>query len=185
MSPGSPSGPSRLAPVSGNPRNRVPGILHARVPAPFRLGATGKRSVREFAVVLNERVAGGRGFDCLLTSDEELRRLNRDFLRHDYATDVLSFPSGSNSGPLGELAISLERAAAQAIEFGHSILDEVRVLLLHGVLHLIGMDHERDGGRMARIERKWRAEFDLPETLISRSQPPRLTPGRIAARSTR
>ena len=183
MSPGSPSGPSRLAPVSGKSRNRVPGILYVTMPAPFRLNATDKRSIREFARLVDERVAGDRGFDCLLTSDKELTRLNREFLQHDYPTDVLSFPSGSKSGPLGELAISLERAAAQAHEFGHSTVDEIRILLLHGVLHLIGLDHERDSGRMARVERKWRAEFNLPENLIARSQPPKMTRGRAPARS--
>lgn len=176
MSPGSPSGPSRLAPVSGNARNRVPGIFYTTVPTPFRLSAADKGSIREFARLLYERVAGGRGFDCLLTGDEDLTRLNRDFLHHDYPTDVLSFPSGTKSGPLGELAISLERAAAQAREFGHSTVDEIRILLLHGLLHLIGMDHERDSGRMERVERRWRAEFDLPENLISRSLPPKMRP---------
>ncbi len=172
-----------MAPASGDTRNRVPDILYEAMPAPFRLGNTDKRSIREFARLLYERVAGGRGFDCLLTSDEELRRLNRDFLQHDYPTDVLSFPSGTKSGPLGELAISLERAADQAREFGHSTLDEIRILLLHGVLHLIGLDHERDAGRMLRVERKWRAEFDLPETLISRSLPSRVSPGRASAKA--
>jgi probable rRNA maturation factor len=172
-----------LAPVSGHARNRVPDILYTSVPAPFRLSGEDKHSIREFARLLAERVAGGRGFDCLLTGDEDLTRLNRDFLHHDYPTDVLSFPSGMKSGPLGELAVSLERAAAQAREFGHSTVDEVRILLLHGVLHLMGMDHERDSGRMARVERKWRAEFDLPENLIARSQPHKMTrggaPGRL------
>ena len=172
-----------MAPVSGNIRSRVPNILYAEVPAALRLSGAGKRSVREFARMLDERVAGGRGFECLLAGDEELTRLNRDFLQHDYPTDVLSFPSGKKSGPLGELAISLDRAAAQAREFGHSTVDEIRILLLHGVLHLIGLDHERDKGRMARAERKWRAEFDLPENLIARSQPPKMTRGRLSARS--
>ncbi len=185
MSPGSPSGPSSLAPVCGKPRTRVPGILYAAIPAPFRLSLVEKRSVREFARLLDERLADRRGFDCLFTGDARLRDLNREFLQHDYPTDVLSFPSGAQSGPLGDLAISLERAAAQAREFGHSLLDEVRILMLHGVLHLTGMDHERDGGRMARTERKWRTEFDLPETLISRAQPAPNARGRQAARSAR
>ena len=140
--------------------------------------STDKRSLDEFARLLDRRLAGCRGFDCLLTSDEELRRLNREFLQRDYPTDVLSFSSGSKSGWLGDLAISVERAKAQAREFGHSLLDEIRILLLHGVLHLMGLDHERDNGRMLRVERKWRAEFDLPETLISRSLPPRASRGR-------
>jgi probable rRNA maturation factor len=170
MSPGSSSGPSRLAPVAFSSRSRAPGILFAKATALFRLNSADKRSIRDFARVLDQRVAGGRGFDCLLADDAELMRLNREFLRHDYPTDVLSFPSGAPSGSLGDMAISLERAAAQASEFGHSILDEIRILLLHGVLHLTGMDHECDGGRMARAERTWRVEFNLPEALLSRSE---------------
>ncbi len=92
---------------------------------------------------------------------------------HDYATDVLSFPSAGN-GDLGELAISAERAAVQAEHFGHSRLDEIRVLMLHGVLHLTGLDHERDRGKMARAEGRWRTEFQLPGTLIARTAKPEL-----------
>ena len=76
-----------------------------------------------------------------MTSDEELRRLNREFLNHDYPTDVLSFPAAEEGGELGELAISIERADAQARHYEHALLDELRVLMLHGVLHLRGMDH--------------------------------------------
>ena len=60
---------------------------------------------------------------------------------------------------LGEIAISSERAAAQAAEFGHTWLEEVKILMLHGMLHLAGLDHERDGGKMAREEKRWRREF--------------------------
>jgi probable rRNA maturation factor len=70
---------------------------------------------------------------------------------------------------LGEIAISVERAEAQARSFGHSRLDEIRILMLHGLLHLSGMDHENDRGEMARAEAHWRAQFGLPETLIART----------------
>jgi probable rRNA maturation factor len=81
---------------------------------------------------------------------------------------VLSFPSGDSSF-LGDLAISAARAQAQARVFGHGLLDEIRILMLHGVLHLLGYDHEIDRGKMARAERKWRATFSLPTSLIERS----------------
>ena len=120
---------------------------------------------------LREDVAGGRPFVCLITDDRELRRLNRGFLGHDYPTDVLSFPSDSGDS-LGDLAVSIQRARAQARQYGHSTEDEVRVLMLHGVLHLIGYDHETDAGRMERAERRWRRELELPGGLIERAAGP-------------
>ncbi len=108
-------------------------------------------------------------FVCLLADDAHLRRLNFDFLGHDYTTDVLSFPGTAFSPDLGEIAISMERAAAQAAEYGHRCFDEVRILMLHGVLHLTGLDHENGDGKMAREEKRWRGEFKLPETLIARA----------------
>jgi probable rRNA maturation factor len=93
--------------------------------------------------------------------------MNRKFRRKDYATDVLSFPANGGDS-LGELAISIDRAAAQAAEFGHSTEDEIRILMLHGILHLIGMDHETDSGRMARAEAAWRKRLGLPTGLIER-----------------
>jgi probable rRNA maturation factor len=140
-------------------------VLFRRVPASLR-----RRPLQEFACALRAGVGRGREFHCLITDDRELRRLNRQFRGADYATDVLSFPAGDDAA-LGELAISADRAAAQAREFGHSRLDEIRILMLHGVLHLIGMDHETDGGRMARAETRWRKKFDLPTGLIARNRP--------------
>ncbi|MCC6591263.1 MAG: rRNA maturation RNase YbeY [Bryobacterales bacterium] len=131
-------------------------------------GVTERKAVREFAAVLRQQVAEGRAFVCLLTDDKELQRLNREFLGKDYATDVLSFPAGNRSAGLGELAISVERAREQADEHGHKFLEEVRVLMLHGVLHLMGMDHETDGGRMRRAESRWRKKLGLPAGLIER-----------------
>jgi probable rRNA maturation factor len=123
--------------------------------------------LRRFANELQQQVAGGAPFTCLLTNDRELRRLNREFLDHDYATDVLSFPGLEG---MGELAISVERAAQQAGQFGHSLVEELRILMLHGVLHLTGLDHESDRGRMAREERDWRKRFGLPPSLTERAR---------------
>lgn len=128
------------------------------------------RALANFARKLETDVAKGRPFDCLITGDAELRRLNREFRGKDSATDVLSFPSGGpRAARLGDIAISLQRARAQGREFGHTTDDEIRVLMLHGVLHLLGLDHETDAGRMARAEKRWRARLGLRDGLIERA----------------
>ena len=133
-------------------------------------------ALREFALTLSKRVTRDRAFDCLITGDEELRRLNRQFRRKNHATDVLSFPqdhslpSPDPHEPLGELAISADRALEQAREFGHPLGDEIRILMLHGVLHLMGMDHETDTGVMSAAEVRWRKVLGLPSGLIERSR---------------
>ncbi len=121
-------------------------VLFRPLPAAIRLSAEEKRRVRAFTRTLSERVAGRRPFTCLITNDAELQTLNQKFLGHDYPTDVLSFPAGNGGTELGEIAISAERAEAQARALGHDRADEIRILMLHGVLHLTGLDHERDRG---------------------------------------
>jgi probable rRNA maturation factor len=138
-------------------------VLFRRAPASLP-----RRPLREFAGALRETLTAGREFICLITDDGELRRLNGQFLGAAYATDVLSFPAGDGEA-LGEIAISADRAAVQAREFGHSVSDEIRILMLHGVLHLLGMDHETDRGEMARAEARWRKKLNLPATLIARA----------------
>ncbi len=133
--------------------------------APAKLN---RRLLGGYAHRLRDEVAGGRPFTCLITGDAELRRLNREFLGKDYPTDVLSFPAVEQGGELGEIAISARRAAVQARERGHSVEEEIGILMLHGVLHLMGMDHERDRGRMARAETRWRKALGLPRGLIER-----------------
>ena len=140
-------------------------VLYLRAPRQIR-----RAGLEAFARSLMHDVAGGRGFQCLITDDRELQRLNLQFLKHDYATDVLSFPSGAASGDLGQIAISGDRAIDQAAEFGHTAETEIRILMLHGVLHLMGMDHENDRGVMARSEREWRKRFGLPAGLIERAR---------------
>lgn len=144
-------------------------VLFGAFPAQSRFSTEERRTLKTFARVLADRLAAGRSFTCLITGDDELCRLNGAFLGHEYPTDVLSFPASAANGDLGEMAVSAERAAAQAAEFGHSRLDETRILMLHGLLHLLGMDHERDNGEMEAAEQRWRAEFGLPQTLITRA----------------
>lgn len=143
-------------------------VTFRRVPA-----TVPRRAIEKFARRLQTEVAKGRAFDCLITGDAELRKFNREFLGKDYATDVLSFPIPGPQAPdawfAGSVAISLGRARAQARQFGHAIEDEIRILMLHGVLHLLGHDHESDNGRMARAEQRWRARLGLPAGLIERA----------------
>jgi probable rRNA maturation factor len=139
-------------------------------PVLFQCGSAklDRAGLRAFAAELSRRVAGSRSFDVLVTRDAELQRLNRDFLGKDYPTDVLSFPSADDTTGIGELAISLDRAREQAAQHGHAVDTELRILMLHGVLHLTGMDHENDRGQMRRAETKWRKAFELPAGLIER-----------------
>src|ERR1044071_3193509 len=84
-----------------------------------------RRELRSYAARLSHDIAGGRAFCCLITRDNDLQRLNRQFLGKDYPTDVLSFPSTDSAAGLGDLAISLDRARVQASEYGHDIADEL------------------------------------------------------------
>jgi probable rRNA maturation factor len=125
-----------------------------------------------------QRAAGLEGeVQVLLADDATLKRLNRTFRAKNKPTDVLSFPAGPTTVFFGEpgapalagdLAISLDTAARQAAEFGHTLRDEVRLLLLHGVLHLAGFDLEIDSGEMAAREAQLRRKLRLPSTLIAR-----------------
>jgi probable rRNA maturation factor len=141
-------------------------MLFGALPSELRFSRAEKRLLADFAGDLSRQIVAGRAFDCLIADDTELHRLNLAFLGHDYPTDVLSFP---NANALGEIAISAERAGSQALSFGHTRMDEIRILMLHGLLHLAGMDHENDSGEMANAEAKWRALFGLPRTLIART----------------
>ncbi|MCC7008977.1 MAG: rRNA maturation RNase YbeY [Acidobacteria bacterium] len=115
-----------------------------------------------------------------LVSDAHMRRLNRRFRGKAAPTDVLSFPADAafaapeREGVLGELAIAVGVARAQARAYGHPLAVELRVLALHGLLHLLGYDHERDRGTMRRLEERLRRRAGLPAGLIGRTpRPPR------------
>ena len=126
-----------------------------------------KPRLRAFVARLTFEVSAGQPFTVLIANDQELQRLNLAFLQHDYPTDVLSFPGESE---LGEMAISADRALEQGVRLGHDVSTEVEVLILHGLLHLLGHDHEGDRGAMRRLETKWRKIFGLPAGLIERAK---------------
>lgn len=132
-----------------------------------------------------ERVAPprARGTVCVaLVSDGRMRELNRQYRGKDYATDVLSFEPGpkdpayvqpspqppASSPYLGDIVIAIGVMHRQARKAGHSPRTELRLLALHGLLHLLGYDHERDGGQMRRVERRLRKIGGLREGLIDR-----------------
>ena len=141
-------------------------ILHKPV-----AGAT-ERSLNDF-IAKAKRAIGLRGsVSVLLTNNRELRALNRQFRRKDKPTDVLSFPSEVVGARrfVGDIAISVEIAAKNAKRLGHSTADEVRILILHGLLHLAGYDHETDHGEMARTEETLRGKLKLPVALSARNE---------------
>jgi probable rRNA maturation factor len=112
--------------------------------------------------------------DVLLTTDAQLKSLNRSYRGKNKPTDVLSFPTPPEIAEqhAGDLAISLDTAARQAATYNHSLDTEVRILLLHGLLHLAGEDHEVDSGEMAAREATLRAQLKLPGSLIDRVTSP-------------
>jgi probable rRNA maturation factor len=137
-------------------------------------GALSKSGLTRFFNRARAAVGLDGDVEVLLTDDATLRRLNRSFRGKNKATDVLSFPAAENpdgyaGNYAGDLAISLDTAARQAARFGHSLRDEVRILLLHGLLHLSGLDHEADDGEMAAREGELRRELRLQVALIERS----------------
>jgi probable rRNA maturation factor len=109
--------------------------------------------------------------NVLITSSRELRALNRRFRRKDRPTDVLSFPPvlGLADGFAGDVAISADIAAQNARRLGHSTAQEIKILMLHGLLHLAGYDHEHDHGEMARKEKSLRRFLRLPVGLTERN----------------
>jgi probable rRNA maturation factor len=134
--------------------------------------ALGKRDLNRFLVKAKEALGLAGDFSVLLTGDEQLRAMNLQFRGVDKPTDVLSFPAlpeAANCGQGGDLAISLETAAVQAADHGHTLQIEVKVLILHGLLHLAGYDHERDRGQMRRRESLLRKQFALPAGLVERT----------------
>ena len=130
----------------------------------------------ESFVLKARRAARLRGtVNVLVTSSTAMRSLNLRFRQKSKPTDVLSFPSESSShnggqraGLAGEIAISADIARQNAARLGHPTALEIKLLALHGILHLAGMDHERDNGEMARMEARLRSVLRLPTGLIER-----------------
>jgi probable rRNA maturation factor len=137
------------------------------------------QSALERFVLRARRAAGLRGrVNVLVTSRAAIRSLNRQFRSKNKATDVLSFPfTRPVDGPpkraclVGEIAISAHIAVQNGVRLGHSSAQEIKILALHGILHLAGFDHERDNGEMARKEATLRRRLGLPAALIERTQP--------------
>ncbi len=144
--------------------------------------------------VLRARKAAGmrNTLNVLVTSSASMRDLNSRFRNKNKSTDVLSFrheptirDNHNRNGFAGEIAISSEIAAQNAITLGHTVAEEVKVLVLHGILHLAGFDHERDNGRMARKEAKLRRALKLPTALIERGQPGARSPEKKIVKKSR
>jgi probable rRNA maturation factor len=95
----------------------------------------------------------------VLAGDRLVRRLNRDYRHKDRPTDVLSFPGDGAEGGLGDIVISVETAERNARGLGRTLPQELDVLALHGFLHVLGHDHETDGGKMQRLERRLRRQL--------------------------
>ena len=155
MSPGGRSGPPRLL------SEQV--IIFEKV-----VGSVSRRGLARFARIA-QKLAGVTGeVDVLIAGDRRLQQLNRRFRKKNEPTDVLSFPRREG----GDIAISAEIAGTNARHYRHSAAQELKVLILHGMLHLAGYDHETDNGQMARVEHKLRAKLRLPASVIGRAQLP-------------
>lgn len=108
--------------------------------------------------------------ELILTDNNEIAEINREFRNIDKATDVLSFPSDPFPGaPLGSIVISVDKVESVATELGHSQNDELALLFIHGMLHLLGYDHEVDNGEMRAKEIELIEKFNLPKSLIVRT----------------
>lgn len=161
--------PERLGGVSTAPKpgGRRRGALTVEVVA------AGMRAPRLADWLGRVAPAGARGqMTIAVAPDARVRALNRQFRRKDAPTDVLSFPA-EEPGQLGDVVIAAGVARRQARAAGHSLATELRILALHGLLHLLGYDHESDDGRMERVERRLRRKGGLPEGLIERGRPER------------
>jgi probable rRNA maturation factor len=164
---------------SGRPRRRASGRSQLRVVVTTPDG--GGVSTRGLGTWLAKAAPGSaRGeVTVALVSDGRMRALNRSFRGKDYATDVLSFPlddgvaDGAGGASLGDIVIATGVARRQADAAGHAVSSELRVLALHGLLHLLGYDHETDSGEMAKVEAELRRRAGLKEEgLIARRRGP-------------
>lgn len=136
----------------------IPVVLNRQRKVVFR-----RQEVADFVTFLEQAVARGGEIAVCVVSDAAIRRFNRRYRDKDESTDVLSFPPT-------DVLISAETARRQARRLGHSVEAELKILALHGTLHLMGHDHERDHGKMARLERRWRRRLGLPMSLTERTQ---------------
>ncbi len=177
-----PESPHGLRPVRGDadpaPRTSATKTAAASVPDKNKKIPTA-RTLARFLAEAQHSVRLRGEVNVQLTTDAAIRKLNHQFRGKNKATDVLSFPAagpipGSGAEELaGDLAISVPTARKQAIAHNHSLSTEIKVLMLHGLLHLAGYDHETDEGQMARRERLLRARLKVPQDFFERSAPRR------------
>jgi probable rRNA maturation factor len=142
-------------------------------------------ALRRFVLRARNAVGLKGQVNVLVTSSAAVRLLNLQYRRQNNATDVLSFPSTApvsesrNAAKLaGDVAISADLALRNSSRHGHPATQEIKILVLHGILHLAGFDHARDNGEMARKEAKLRRALGLPAGLIERVTPERVRPER-------
>jgi probable rRNA maturation factor len=130
-----------------------------------------RRALTLFVVEACRAAALKGAVTVMVTHSREMRSLNSRFRGKDQATDVLSFPPPVlDNGFAGDIAVSIDIAARNARSLGHSLAQEVQILVLHGILHLAGYDHEDDDGEMAEREVRLRRRLKLPASLIERGQ---------------
>ncbi len=109
--------------------------------------------------------------ELILTDNEEIQTINKEFRQIDKATDVLSFPYEEMPfSPLGTILISMEYVQKVAQELGHTDQEEFTLLFIHGLLHILGFDHEVDNGEMRAKESELIQQYKLPKSLIVRTQ---------------
>lgn len=131
------------------------------------------RTDRKYDFARLEKIADAlcqQEIELILTDNDEIAQINREFRSIDKPTDVLSFPSDPFPGaPLGSIVISVDKVESVAQEMGHTPDDEIALLFIHGMLHLLGLDHETDSGEMRQREAELVAQFNLPKSLIVRT----------------
>jgi probable rRNA maturation factor len=124
-----------------------------------------KRVLQEIKQTLTDKE-----IELILLSNDEIKTINSDFRGKDSATDVLSFPlEDMPHSPLGSIVISVDMVKQKALELEHSESDELTLLFIHGILHLLGYDHEVDKGEMRKLENELVEKFNLPNSLIVRN----------------
>lgn len=132
------------------------------------------RTSLKFDIYILETIAQAltkREIELIVTSSEEMREINKTHRNIDKDTDVLSFPyEDMPMSPLGSIVVSSSHVESKAKELGHKISDELSLLFIHGVLHLLGFDHEVDNGEMREKEKELIERFNLPKSLIVRTQ---------------
>jgi probable rRNA maturation factor len=129
----------------------------------------------EVKTKLLEQIAASltdKEIELIVTDNETIAQINAEYRNIDKATDVLSFPYDADMpmAPLGSIVISYDFVKEKAAEFGHSEDDEFALLFIHGLLHILGYDHEVDSGEMRQKEEEIIQNFNLPKSLIVRTE---------------